>query len=356
MQEISAWLVALVSGLLSLGLFAAYRRLALARMGQRHRDQGPSHHKAKGAVPTGAGIVIVILLLGGAVWGYLARPASGTVGMLGIYVCIAAAAMGLVGWLDDYRKVRFGSEGLKARYKFPLMVVCGLLLLYQIRSAFLILSANADPSVALQPWPAQASDLLFYAAGLFVWLGALNGANFTDGLDGLLACTTLVVLLGVFYALLDGAEALSLPAAIGLGTLAAYLAFNWKPARLYVGDSGSLAIGALVAGLFLAKGWWLFLGLAAIVWVLEVISVLVQVTSFRLTGKRVLLMSPLHHHFELAGWDELTIVYVFTALQAFGCLAAFAWLRSGTASGLTLTLLLLLVVAALLARYNKRVR
>jgi phospho-N-acetylmuramoyl-pentapeptide-transferase len=123
-----------------------------------------------------------------------------------------------------------------------------------------------------------------------------------------------------------------------------------------MGDTGSLTVGALVAGLFIAKGWWLFLGICAVVWVIEVASVMLQVASYKLTGRRILLMSPLHHHFELAGWGERRTVLVFSLLQAAGCLVAFLWLREGVLPGLVGLAVLLATIFFLILRYNKRVR
>jgi phospho-N-acetylmuramoyl-pentapeptide-transferase len=260
----------------------------------------------------------------------------------------------MLGFLDDRLKAARGSEGLKARYKLPLQIIIGLALLYFISTYF----AEWQTALALTgntlPWPAYAPWWLYYPLGLFIWLGALNGANFTDGLDGLLSTTTLVVLAGAFYALLDGVEPLALPAAVGFGALSAFLIYNWKPALIYMGDSGSLAVGALIAGLFMAKGWWFFLGLCVFIWVVNVVAVIVQVASFRLTGKRPLLCSPLHHHFEMAGWGERRIVLVFTGLQLLGCIVAFVWLRYGTHWGLAGTSLLIGILAILLIKYHQK--
>ncbi|MCH7472026.1 phospho-N-acetylmuramoyl-pentapeptide-transferase [bacterium] len=350
------WLVALLSGLAAGVLFGIYRLVLGRRMAQRIRDDGPEHHKAKGAVPTGTGIVFVVLLLAAGVLVTIYGRNDLSSERLGVYVCWAAALMGLLGWVDDSRKVRRGTEGLKARYKLPVMIVVGLALLYLLRVYFADMQLDVQSAASVQPWPVSAPWWLFYPVGLFVWLGALNGANFTDGLDGLLASTTLVVLAGVFYALLDGNEPLVVPAAVGFGALLAFLLLNWKPAMIYMGDTGSLTVGALVAGLFLAKGWWLFLGLAVFVWVVEVASVILQVAVYKTSGRRVLLMSPIHHHFELAGWGERTIVFAFTGLQALGCLVAIVWLRYGLNWGLAGTTLLLGALALMLLKYYRRVR
>jgi phospho-N-acetylmuramoyl-pentapeptide-transferase len=348
------WWIALCSGVAAGVMFAAYRWLAGSRMDQRFREHGPSHHKLKGRVPTGTGIVFVILLLiGGAV---AATQASTKVpgGELGAIVCWAAAAAGVLGFVDDRTKVRRGSDGLKARFKLPVMILIGMVLLYLLRQYHLEFTTNLALTHVKMPWPIYAPAWLYYPVGLFVWLGALNGANFTDGLDGLLACTTLVVIAGAFYTLLDAVEPLAWPAAIGFGMLLAYLIFNWKPALIYMGDSGSLAVGALVAGLFLAKGWWLFTGLAAVVWVIEVASVMLQVISFRTTGKRIFLMTPLHHHFELAGWGERRLVVVFTLLQALGGLTGFVWLRYGVPYGVAGMCLLIALIVGLIYVNRKR--
>jgi phospho-N-acetylmuramoyl-pentapeptide-transferase len=355
-SSINPWLFALASFFVSAALFAAYRWTVGRHMAQRFRDDGPAHHRQKGAVPTGAGIVMVGLLFAAGAAAFPFAQEGVPSARIGVYVCWAAALMGLLGWIDDQRKVRYDTAGLKARYKFPVMIGVGLALLYLIGTYFGDWQAQLAMTTAKLPWPVFAPWWIYYPVGLFVWLGALNGANFTDGLDGLLSATTLVVLAGAFLTLLDGAEPLALPAAIGFGGLAAFLVFNWKPALLYMGDSGSLSAGALVAGLFLARGWWLFLGLAAFVWVIEVASVMLQVLAYRATGKRILLMSPLHHHFELAGWGERTTVFAFLGLQMLGCASAFLWLRYGVAWGLGSTVALVLLLAALLAIYHRRVR
>jgi phospho-N-acetylmuramoyl-pentapeptide-transferase len=352
------WWIALASGAVASILFGLYRVFVGNRMDQAYRDQGPSHHKLKGRVPTGTGVVFVILLLLGAAVTLPQVDSSKPGSALGFIVCVAAAMAGLLGFADDRAKVRHGSTGLRARYKLPIMIAIGIVMLYFIRIYHLDFLANMADAQRDQPWPLFASPWLYYPVGLFVWLGALNGANFTDGLDGLLASTTLVVLGGCFYTLLDvhKVEPLAWPAAIGFGMLLAFLVFNWKPALIYMGDSGSLAIGALVAGLFLAKGWWLFTGLAVVVWVIEVASVILQVIVFRLSGKKrkLFLMSPLHHHFELAGWGERRIVVVFTLLQLMGGLVGVAWLRLGVAYGLAGTIALVALIVALVVVYRKK--
>jgi len=214
---LNPWVVAGASGMVSAVLFLIYRTYTGQGMLQTRRENGPRHHLEKGNVPTGTGIIIVILLVLAGIFAWTSTDYGVNSGRIGIYVCWAAAMVGMLGFVDDRRKVTVGSEGLRARYKLPVMVVVGLFLLYLLSTYFaevrIVVELSGDP----MPWPVYAPWWLFYPVGLFIWLGALNGANFTDGLDGLLSCTTLVVLAGVFYALLDGNEPLALPAAVGFG-------------------------------------------------------------------------------------------------------------------------------------------
>jgi phospho-N-acetylmuramoyl-pentapeptide-transferase len=352
--HINPWLLALISGLLAGLMFGAYRMTIGRGMGQRFREAGPEHHKLKGVIPTGTGIVFVLLLFLAGIYILIVTKGNLPIERVGMYVCWAAAAMGLLGWIDDRSKVKFGSEGLRARYKLPIQILVGGVFLFFLHDYFHKLVTAAPASLHL-PWPAHAHWWIFFPVGLFVWLGALNGANFTDGLDGLLSSTTLIVLAGAFIALLDGREPLAVPAAVGTGALVAFLIYNWKPALIYMGDTGSLTVGALVAGLFMAKGWWLFLGLCAFVWVMEVASVILQVGSFRLFKRRIFLFTPIHHHFEMAGWGERRTVLVFSLLQAAGCVVAFMWLRTGVSNGVIGTGVLLAVFIGLIVKYRKRV-
>lgn len=340
---LTTMLAALAAGWL---LFFTYLRTVGARMDQAFRDAGPESHKLKGRVPTGAGIVLVVVSVGIAVWAWFALADLTTVA-----VFAAAALMGLLGFIDDRAKVTGGSAGLKARFKLPAMMVIGSLLLFIIRDQLL---HGHEFAFYREVWFLQLPLLVYYLLGLFIWLGAINGSNFTDGLDGLLGSTSLPILL--FIVLPFGVTPHDLPVAFIIGLILAFLLFNWKPARLYMGDSGSLCIGALVAGLFLSTIWWLFLGLVAFIWVVEVLSVMLQVIYFRSTGgRRIFLMTPIHHHFELAGWKETTVVYVFTTLQAWGCLSAWLWLQVGVVPGIMSSLLLTATFIFLVLRYRKRV-
>lgn len=351
----SLTLVALCSMAVGLGLFWLYRKIVGGRMNQAFREDGPSHHLKKGRVPTGAGLVFVIGMLGISL-----LLVSGGADQPMIWVCLAAALMGLLGFVDDRAKVLGGSAGLKARFKFPAMLLVGALLLFHIRPDIAAgLTQIMDGTITGVSFVLDLPNWLYYALGLFIWLGAINGSNFTDGLDGLLGTTTLASLLSMLFIfstmkLLPDTDILA--AAVIIGLLIAFLNFNWKPASIYIGDSGSLCIGAFVAGLALLSGLWLYLGLFAFIWVVEVLSVMLQVVYFKRTGgKRIFLMTPIHHHFELAGWKETTVVYVFAALQAWGCLSAWLWLMVGPIAGIASSVLLVMSFIFLVLRYRTRV-
>ncbi|MEZ5339098.1 MAG: phospho-N-acetylmuramoyl-pentapeptide-transferase [bacterium] len=338
-------------------LFFLYRRIVGGRMNQAFREAGPESHKQKGKVPTGAGLVFVLcmLLLGSFL---VIEPASRSVA----YVCFASVLMGLLGFIDDRSKVLGGSAGLKARFKLPAMILTGLVLLYLIHHSLPDVPGALDTTGLLPgaqlSFAAGLPVWLYYLLGLFIWLGAMNGSNFTDGLDGLLGTSSLASFLAMLVVLpmFATSSALLLPVAVCIGLLIAFLSYNWKPASIYMGDSGSLCIGALAAGIWFFSGEWLYLGLFAFIWVVEVLSVMLQVVYFRRTGgKRLFLMTPIHHHFELAGWKETTVVYVFAALQAWGCLSAWLWLKLGLLPGLLSSLLLFLTFVFLVLRYRTRV-
>jgi phospho-N-acetylmuramoyl-pentapeptide-transferase len=225
-------------------------------------------------------------------------------------VCLTLAAA-LFGFYDDVtalrRKRRAGaardaSTGLLARYRLLLQTV--------IAAAFALYAVRAGHSLVGLDW----LDLLAYT---FIIVGAVNAVNFSDGLDGLAAGLMAIMLLPFLSFSLAGAL---------LGGLLGFLWYNAPPARVFMGGVGSEALGAALAGLAIISGWVWWLPLIALVPVLEVLSVIVQVSYFRYTGgKRLLKMSPLHHHFELSGWSEAQIVVRFWLLTAVCVAIAWTW-------------------------------
>lgn len=256
-------------------------------LGKRVRRDGPETHLKKEGTPSMGGVAF--LLAGFLAYLSLGKDPYGGLWLLGL-------GFGLLGLLDDLS----GSLGrpLRAREKLAAQVLMGL-----------VFALWAVRQVAYTPWPIVDVLLVLLAV-----VGAANAFNFTDGVDGLLASVTAVLLLPFYpYPL---AQAL-------LGSVLGFLWHNAPPAKVFMGDVGSQALGAMVAGLFVLAGKLWLLPLAAIVPVLEVLSVVIQVLYFRRTGRRLLRMSPLHHHFELLGWGEAKVVFRFALLTALATALAF---------------------------------
>lgn len=295
------------------------------KIGQKILDIGPRWHKSKEGTPImgGLGFILATLLIS---VGYFVFKAIR--GEAQNYIPLAmtltfAVANGAIGFVDDYCKlVKKQNEGLKVFQKLFLQLV--------ISAAYLcVMSYTGNLSTAIQiPFTNIVWDLgwFSYPIYLLILLGVVNGGNLTDGVDGLASSVTFVI--GGFFAVLSfvlGNEGLSVLAAILLGATLGFLMYNFHPARVFMGDTGSLFLGALVIGGAFQIGAPIVGILIALVFVIEIFSSFLQVIYFKLThGKRLFRMAPLHHHFEKGGWGENKIVFVFSAVQILFCL--LAWL------------------------------
>ncbi len=295
------------------------RNMRRLQFGQQIREDGPAQHSVKAGTPTMGGLVFIpaailisIILLG-------FSPA--------LYaVLLVTLGCGLIGFLDDFGKISRGrSLGLKARSKLGAEVVLTALLILAL-SRFGLYSTDI-----LVPFVNFKIDLGFFHP-LFIFLvisGTSNSVNLTDGLDGL-AAGTAVAGLAAFTAIAwqAGLPEIAVFCAALAGACLGFLVYNRYPARLFMGDAGSLALGGAFAATAVATGTELILILVGGVFVLEALSVIIQVAGFKLTGRRVLLMSPLHHHFELKGWSEWKVVLVFWgAAVIFALLGVLAYGR-----------------------------
>ncbi|HEX6989147.1 MAG TPA: phospho-N-acetylmuramoyl-pentapeptide-transferase [Bacillota bacterium] len=294
----------------------ALRRL---RMGQVVREQGPSRHLAKAGTPTMGGLLFVGACVVSAVW-FAPRTATLWVG-LGVIAAFAA-----IGFADDFAKVaRRRSLGLRARTKLVGQAVAGFAL-------YAVAAERGLGTWVEVPWFAYVFDLgpwypLFVVV---VLIASANAVNLTDGLDGLAAGSTVIAL--AFYLLValerGQAELAVISGALAAGT-AAFLFFNAHPAQIIMGDTGSMALGAALGVLAVLTKTELLLPVVGGLFVIEALSVIVQVGYFRLTGgRRLLKMSPLHHHFELSGWSEQRVVSAFWALSALFAALGLISLRS----------------------------
>jgi len=286
------------------------RLLQSVGFGKHIREEGPESHYLKEGTPTMGGLLIVVVVL--AIYFFLRQPDAATFAPLA-----ALAGVGFLGAIDDYINARRG-EGIRARQKLIWLTVVGIIAAYQIQDTYDI-TAIAVPfvgAVAIDP-------RLYIVFAAFAIVASANGVNLTDGLDGLSGGTVAIAFVAyMLIALLNvpNQANLALLCALIIGALLGFLWFNVHPAQIFIGDSGALALGATLAVTALITGQILVLPLIGIIFVIETISVIVQIGYFKLSGgKRLLRMSPLHHHFELGGWDEEKITIRFWII---GILAA----------------------------------
>ncbi len=281
------------------------------KYGQTERDDGPQSHLKKSGTPTMGGIAIIASFLVTSLM-FLKNNYDGAV------VCAVTVAFGLIGFIDDYIKVvKKRSLGLRAYQKiifqFAVVVAFGFYMKEVGTEILIPFTDRKTFSLGFLYWPFMA----------FVILGTVNGVNLTDGLDGLAGGVTLIV--AVFFAIVSWAAGSGITAVSGAvcGSLLAFLIFNAYPARVFMGDTGSLALGGFVAATALILKMPVFILIVGIIYLIESLSVIIQVGWYKKTKKRVFKMAPIHHHFELCGWSETKVVTVFYTITAIACLVAF---------------------------------
>jgi phospho-N-acetylmuramoyl-pentapeptide-transferase len=326
---VTAIMLCIVAGKYVIGL------LNTLQMAQSIREVGPQSHLEKSGTPTMGGVLIIAaVVLSTLLWSHFSSPAVGVV----LWVLLGTGA---VGFYDDWLKVRWkNSKGVSARMKFGCQSIVAL-------SAFAWLftyhPAMVDTRMFL-PFVAKVSVSLGWAYGIWIILvvvGSSNALNLTDGLDGLatMPMVMIVMALGVIafmmgkpmlahsYALpyIAGLQELSICCAAMMGAGLGFLWFNAYPAAVFMGDVGALSLGATMGTIaLLVKQEWLFMFMSAVL-VAETLSVVIQVASFKLRGKRIFKMAPLHHHYEMIGWSEPTIItrfWIITMVLVLVCLAS----------------------------------
>lgn len=283
-------------------------------IGQTERTEGPESHLKKNGTPTMGGILILVSVVVTSLLFVRDYPRI-------IPVLFLTLGFGLVGFLDDYIKVVLRrSMGLRAWQKFALQIlVTGVFVFYLLH--------YTDVSLAMKVPFLKGVYLDFGWFNIpflfFVVIGTVNGTNFTDGLDGLASSVT--VLVATFFTVVaigtnSGIEPITCAV---VGALLGFLLFNVHPASVFMGDTGSLALGGFVAAAAYMMQMPLFILIVGLVYLVEVLSVMMQVTYFKATGgKRIFKMAPIHHHFELCGWSETRVVAVFSIVTALLCLVA----------------------------------
>jgi len=295
------------------------------KFGQTVRDEGPESHKAKTGTPTMGGLMFLTgVLVASALY---CKSFEKTVPVL-----LLTLGFGIVGFLDDYIKVvKKRSLGLKAWQKMSLQLLITAAFAIYITKFLGLSLAMKIPFMEGRYLDFSNYNIAGVSLGFlnivilfFAVIGTDTGSNFTDGVDGLASSVTAVM--AAFFAIASfiyegGVTPVSMAF---LGGLIGFLVFNAHPAKVFMGDTGALALGGFVAAVAYIMQLQLFLVIIAIIYVLEVLSVMIQVSYFKMThGKRVFRMAPIHHHFELGGWSETKVVAVFTVVTVIACAIAF---------------------------------
>ncbi len=285
------------------------------KFGQFVRDEGPESHLKKSGTPTMGGLVILCSMVITSLFYIKSNPMI-------LPVLFVTLGFGMVGFLDDYIKVVMKrSMGLRAWQK-----MLGQFLITAIFAYYLANYTDVGTAVIIPFTNGYTLDLgfLFYPFLFFVMIGTVNGTNFTDGLDGLLSSIT--VLTGTFFTVVaigtsSGLEPITCAC---VGALLGFLVFNVYPAKVFMGDTGSLALGGLIASVAVMLRMPVFIVIVGFIYFAEVLSVIIQVTYFKKTGKRVFKMAPIHHHFELSGWPETKVVAIFAIVTTVLCMVGLA--------------------------------
>lgn len=280
---------------------------------QSIREEGPRSHRVKAGTPTMGGIFMLGAVLVVVLYNKLIDPSV-------LWLLFLTIGHGLLGFLDDFIKAeKKRNLGLTARQKMIGQIVLAILFTWGCVYTLHIPQAISIPFVSYE----LPLGILYYPFVLLVIVGTSNAVNLTDGLDGLAAGCSIVCLLGyAVYCFITGYADLGQFIVVLAGCCMGFLFFNYHPAKVFMGDTGSLALGGAIAGIAVLTRSELLLILFGLIFVIEALSVIIQVTSFKLTGKRVFKMSPIHHHFELSGWSEVLVVWVFWLFESAACMLA----------------------------------
>ena len=305
----------ILSGLIGFLILPVLRAL---KAGQSIREVGPTWHNYKAGTPMMVGLMFIFALV---ICLLIAIPTMEDYSVF--FVLAMSLCFGAVGFVDDFCKMKKKrNEGLTSMQKLLLQLAVSALFLYAMYKQGTL---NCELYIPFVNVSFTVHPLVYIFFAMFVMVGCDNAVNLTDGVDGLSSSVTLPVL--VFFtaaAFCMGKIDLALMPACLVGGLIAYLFYNWHPAKVFMGDTGSLFLGGVVCGLAFALNIPLILILVGFVYIMETLSVILQVGYFKIThGKRLFKMSPIHHHFEMCGWKEERIVLTFAAVSAIMCVIAW---------------------------------
>ncbi len=300
-----------VSVISSIIIVPILRRL---KVGQIERDDGPKSHLKKQGTPTMGGIIMAVTITIMTVFLYkmyvIAEP---EVAKNMLPLAFVTVGFGLIGFIDDFKKLVFkNTEGLKPAYKMiGLLIVAVAFTLYLVN----FLSIGTQTYIPIIKQYIELPIWIYIPFAIFVLLGTTNAVNLTDGIDGLsTSVTTIIITALTVISIMMGIKEVTLIGCVLIGACLGFLLFNLHPAKVFMGDTGSLLLGGAIAGISLYMKMPFILIILAFIPIIETISVMMQVAYFKKTGNRIFKMAPIHHHFELSGWNENKIVSVFSII------------------------------------------
>ena len=314
---LATFVISVICGLITIPI------LKKLKVGQIERDDGPASHLKKQGTPTMGGIIMIIAIIIAVTGTYIFLHLTGNeeVAKKLLPMLLITIGYGLIGFIDDFKKlVLKNTEGLKPRYKMLGLLIIGIIYVLLLIYVFKI---GTETYIPIAKKYINMPEFLYIPFAIIVILATTNAINLTDGIDGLSSSVSAIIItcltaIGIKH----GVYEVSIFGSIIVGSTLGFLMFNIHPAKVFMGDTGSLMLGGVIAGLALYLKMPLLLLLIAIIPVIETLSVIIQVTHFKRTGNRVFKMTPIHHHFELSGWNENKIVIVFSLITLVACLIA----------------------------------
>ena len=312
---IIAFIVSIIMGFIIIPI------LKKRKVGQIERDDGPQSHLKKQGTPTMGGVIIIITMIIVVIGTYTYLSINGETDLAHklLPILVLTIGFGLIGFIDDFKKlVLKNTEGLKPSYK-----MIGLLIISVAYVIYLVygLKIETQTYIPIIKTYMNMPVYIYIPFAILVILGTTNAVNLTDGIDGLSSsvCAIIITCLAIIGIRLQLYE-VSIFASVVIGAVLGFLMFNIHPAKVFMGDTGSLMLGGVISGLALYLEMPLLLLIIALIPVLETISVMIQVAYFKKTRKRFFKMAPLHHHFELSGWKENKVVVVFSVATLLLCI------------------------------------
>ena len=312
---IISFIVAIILGFIIIPI------LKKLKVGQIERDDGPKSHLKKQGTPTMGGIIMIVTMIVviTGIYIYLIATGQNEVANKMLPLLLVSIGMGLIGFIDDFKKlVLKNTKGLKPSYK-----MLGLLIISTAYVVYLVygIKIGTDTYIPIMKEYVSMPVYLYIPFAIIVILATTNAINLTDGIDGLSSSVSAIIITCLtIIGILFGIEEIGIFGSVVVGAVLGFLMFNLHPAKVFMGDTGSLLLGGVISAIALYMKMPLLLIIIALVPVLETLSVIIQVTYFKKTGNRVFKMAPLHHHFELSGWKESKVVIVFSAVTLVLCI------------------------------------